>query len=181
MTTIGTETITKYVLVFRWFVAVNVETYSLADLTKLMGEGAKRRTVQLWAEAGVIQADPDTERAGAGTHRRFSKDEAIIACIIRAFASAGMNIGSLLRFSKALRLLLDRKGVRANIAAAIADDGRVFLKVLSTPKQIVDCEIVRNAGDDDNRFIQEYPSAPDAPAEAIMHFVFLNPYLRHLG
>lgn len=76
--------------------------YTLADLTRITG--AKRRSVQLWAEAGVIRAKRDTERRGTGTHRRFSRDEAIIACIVHAFAKQQMSIGTLLMISKVVRL-----------------------------------------------------------------------------
>lgn len=75
--------------------------YSLADLERI--SGAKRRSIQLWADAGVIEANPITDRAGTGTHRRFSRKEAIITCVIRAFASHQIAIGELIEISKNLR------------------------------------------------------------------------------
>lgn len=69
------------------------QEFTLADLTKMTG--AKRRSVQLWAEAGVIEAMPETERAGTGTHRRFSHDEAIICLIISQFSKFQISIGKL--------------------------------------------------------------------------------------
>ena len=45
-----------------------MDTYTLADLERVTG--AKRRSLQLWADAEVIQADP-RRRAGTGTHGGF--------------------------------------------------------------------------------------------------------------
>jgi hypothetical protein len=98
--------------------------YSLADLTKLTG--AKRRSVQLWAEAGVVQADPGTERAGTGTHRRFSRKEAITACLVNAFAQRlQMPVGVLLHLSKVIRLILDQEP--SWIDRAIKNEGNIYL------------------------------------------------------
>lgn len=67
--------------------------FTLADLTKLTG--VKRRTVQLWAEAAVIEAMADTERAGTGVHRRFSRQEAMIACVLAPLTLFQLSIGAL--------------------------------------------------------------------------------------
>lgn len=104
--------------------------YTLANLSKITG--AKRRSVQLWAEAGVIQAQPTTERAGTGTHRRFSRNEAIIACIIHAFAIQRRAIGELLTISRAVRSHIAGQGigrgnVRSMLEAAIAGTEDVCL------------------------------------------------------
>jgi hypothetical protein len=111
--------------------------YTLADLTRITG--ARRRSVQLWAEAGVIRAAPATERAGTGTHRRFSRDEAIIACIVSAFARRQMPIGQLLQISSLIRSGLDNPEdypeIRYEIEKAVYDQGKVFfiLKGSGTP------------------------------------------------
>jgi hypothetical protein len=68
--------------------------FTLADLTRL--SGVKRRTVQLWAEAGALMAEPPTERQGSGTHRVFSRDEAIVCLILSRFAHWGLPIGKLI-------------------------------------------------------------------------------------
>jgi hypothetical protein len=78
-----------------------MQEYTLADLTKLTG--AKRRTVQLWAEAGAIIADPGTDRAGTGTHRKFSHQEAIIALVINPLARLHVSIGDLLKVASSVR------------------------------------------------------------------------------
>jgi hypothetical protein len=78
-----------------------VDSYTLADLARVTG--AKRRSLQLWADAGVIRAKKGTNRAGTGTHRLFSRDEAIIACIIQAFALHQMSIGELQGIGMVLR------------------------------------------------------------------------------
>ena len=78
--------------------------YSLADVVRM--SGGKRRSVQLWAEAGAIRALSRTDRRGTGTHRRFSRDEVIIACCINSLARRQVGIGELARIGKALRKLL---------------------------------------------------------------------------
>jgi hypothetical protein len=95
-----------------------MDSYSLGDLEKITR--AKRRSIQLWADAGVLQAARSTERAGTGIHREFSRDEAIVACIIRPFALRRMSIGELLFISGAIRTTLFAQ--RPLIEAAI--DGR---------------------------------------------------------
>jgi hypothetical protein len=83
--------------------------YSLADVVKL--SGGRRRSVQLWAEAGALRALPRTERRGSGTHRRFSRDEVIIACCLNALGSRQVGIGELVRIGRALRKLLGQEGL----------------------------------------------------------------------
>jgi DNA-binding transcriptional MerR regulator len=78
-----------------------VDSYTLADLARVTG--AKRRSLQLWADAGVIRAKRGTNRAGTGTHRLFSRDEAILACIIHAFALHQISIGELLNIASVAR------------------------------------------------------------------------------
>ncbi len=55
-------------------------TYTVADVIK--ATGLKRRTVQFWADKGVIHATKATRGGGHGVHRSFTRDELIIACII---------------------------------------------------------------------------------------------------
>lgn len=82
-----------------------VATYTLAEVTKRTG--AKRRSVQLWADALIIHAIPDTDRAGTGVHRRFDLHELKIVALLASLADWGMPIGWLryfaLNFRKALR------------------------------------------------------------------------------
>jgi hypothetical protein len=74
---------------------------TLADIAKITG--AKPRSVQLWAEAGVLKADPITERRGSGVHRTFSRDEGLVACVVNAFAVQGVAIGNLLHAANGVR------------------------------------------------------------------------------
>ena len=99
------------------------QEYTLAELTRITG--AKRRSVQLWAEAGVIRAKRETERRGTGTHRKFSRDEAVIACIIHAFAKQQMAIGTLLTISKVVRHWLGN--ARGQVESAIGDRKNWFM------------------------------------------------------
>jgi hypothetical protein len=87
--------------------------YTLSDLTRLTG--AKRRSVQLWAEGGAIRAEEETERQGSGIHRTFGRDEAIIACILAPFAEMGAPIGRLIRIGNLLRDQIRRKEIEAGL------------------------------------------------------------------
>jgi hypothetical protein len=92
--------------------------------------GAKRRTVQLWAEAGAIKAASGTERQGSGVHRDFDWDEAIVACVIAEFAEFGVPIGRLIGVGAAIRHFLDpSKKDRLTIEAAFNNSRPVFLSV----------------------------------------------------
>lgn len=79
--------------------------FTLAELTSVTG--AKRRTVQLWAEAGAIRAEAATERAGTGVHRRFARSEAVVACMLASLSYLKMSIGELVQRGADLRKWID--------------------------------------------------------------------------
>jgi hypothetical protein len=87
-----------------WLASSDLDYYTLADLARVTG--AKRRSLQLWADAGVIVPEKSTDRGGSGTHRRFSRKEAIIACIVHAFALHQIAIGELQEISTAIRFFI---------------------------------------------------------------------------
>ena len=99
------------------------DTYSLADLVEVTG--ANRRSVQIWAERSVLQALVGTEAAGTGVHRRFTRDEAIIACVVHAFAMRHIAIGGLLEISAAVRSFIGSDG--SLVYAAIGGSGHTLL------------------------------------------------------
>jgi hypothetical protein len=102
--------------------------FSLADMTRITG--AKRRTVQHWAATGVVLADPETERGGTGVHRRFSRDEVIIACLVHAFSlDQQMSVGALLRLAKALRVLLRTGEFKRWIEEAITNKAPLYVMI----------------------------------------------------
>lgn len=104
--------------------------YSLADVVQITG--GKRRSVQLWAEAGAIVAYPKTDKRGTGTHRRFSRDEVIIACCLNGLARRQVGIGELIRIGKGLRAFLNRGTDRIAFEEAISPKGNwdSFLAVI---------------------------------------------------
>jgi hypothetical protein len=105
--------------------------YTLADLTKFTG--AKRRTIQHWSEVGVLLALPSTDRGGTGVHRRFSKEEAVVACLVNAYARRlQMTVGVLLRVSKVLRDSWKHARFRSAIEKAIERQAEIYV-ILRTP------------------------------------------------
>ena len=95
--------------------------YSLAEIVRM--SGGKRRSVQLWAEAGAIKAFSRTDRRGTGTHRRFSRDEVIIACCLNGLARRQVGIGELVRIGKGLRKFLNSGHSREELEDAVAGRG----------------------------------------------------------
>jgi hypothetical protein len=85
--------------------------------------GGKRRSVQLWAEAGAIKAFSRTDKRGTGTHRRFSRDEVIIASCINGLARRQVGIGELIRIGRGLRKFLNAGNSRKDIEDAISGKG----------------------------------------------------------
>lgn len=71
--------------------------------------GAKRRSVQLWADGKIIQAVEETDRAGTGVHRRFSENEVKIVALLVPLAELGLTIGWLGEFASRFRKAMGRK------------------------------------------------------------------------
>jgi hypothetical protein len=148
------------------------QEYTLADLTRITG--AKRRSVQLWAEAGVIRAKRDTERRGTGTHRRFSRDEAIIACIVHAFARQQMAIGVLLTISRVVRSWLGQG--RGQVENAIADKRNWFMVYQTSDKAP---SIVIRDQQPSERYVS-FPSDEILEKGGFAAVILLNTYLARL-
>jgi hypothetical protein len=99
---------------------------TLADIVR--ATGAKSRSVQLWADAGVILPDPGSDREGSGRHRQFSKREAMIACIIAPFAAEKVAIGGLKAIARGLREIRFSSEERV-LNQALAGRGRNFIQI----------------------------------------------------
>lgn len=95
-------------------------TYSLADVVRI--SGAKARSVQLWANAEAILANPATEKRGTGIHRRYSRNELIIACCLAGFSRRQVGIGELKRIGSAVRELLKKPTVHDELSEIIDSD-----------------------------------------------------------
>jgi DNA-binding transcriptional MerR regulator len=81
-------------------------SYALADLEAVTK--VPRRTLQFWSDAGVIMPDQDTRQAGRGVYRRYSRDEAIIACYVRALSQMKLPVGELRQIAITFRMNLPR-------------------------------------------------------------------------
>ena len=101
------------------------DIYTLADLTRVTG--VKRRTVQLWAEAGAIEALVESEHAGTGVHRKFYREEAIVACILAPLSRLKVSIGKLVEFGEALRDIVWDQEYSPRLEACIAGKTGMFL------------------------------------------------------
>jgi len=100
---------------------------SLADVVKLTG--AKPRSVQLWADAGIVRAVEGTDRAGTGVHRRFDSDEVKLIALLAPLARFGVPIGWLRAFAKSFREAFQfgsKRRPRSPTAATAAALARAF-------------------------------------------------------
>lgn len=100
---------------------------TLADVVELTG--AKRRSVQLWADAGIVRAVEGTDRAGTGVHRRFDSDEVKLIALLAPLARFGVPIGWLRTFAKSFREAFQfgsKKRPRSPTAATAAALARAF-------------------------------------------------------
>ena len=76
-------------------------SYTLSEIVKLTG--AKRRSVQVWADAGFVLAVDGTDRAGTGVHRRFEIEEVRLIALLVPLARMGVPIGWLRYFATKFR------------------------------------------------------------------------------
>ena len=76
-------------------------THTLSNIVDLTG--AKPRSIQLWADAGVLSPISTSDRRGSGTHRRFRHREAEIAAIVAPLSRMGVSIGHLKRVANEIR------------------------------------------------------------------------------
>jgi hypothetical protein len=139
------------------------DTYSLRDLVEVTG--AKPRSLQLWADRKVIHAIADTDDAGSGVHRRFSRDEAMIACIIQAFALRQIPIGELKTIGQTLRYSFSHTRGRNRISEAVQGKGNTYLIYHVREEPVVSGHI-----DDVTRFLKE----PDSMAMVVRLETYLS-------
>lgn len=154
------------------------EFYTLADMVKFTG--GTPRIVQHWAERGAIRAEPETEGANTGTHRRFSRTEAVIACILHGFARRKTAIGELIDIGEALRRFLARKDDREHIEMAMEGDVPVYLMMTSTKPRAWKASLVTPANQKQAAAAFEEATSHLDADESMTHIIKLNTYLRRV-
>ncbi len=119
---------------------------TLSEVVKLTG--AKRRSVQLWADAGAIRLVEGTDRAGTGVHKRFSVGEVRIIALLMPLAKWGVPIGWLRYFASEFRKALAKstaiRGSRYTtkerlaraLRRAIAGEGKNYLLFMHQEKAL---------------------------------------------
>ena len=82
---------------------------TLSEVAKVTG--AKKRTIQVWADTGLIHPSNATSRRGTGVHRRFSEGEVKVAALLTPLANLGLTIGQLEWFAALFRdAVMDGEG-----------------------------------------------------------------------
>ena len=82
------------------------DTLTVKGITEAIG--GVQRTVQYWADEGVLQADPETEGKGKGFSRRFSPTEIAFARIAQQLHASQAPIGEVRSVIARLRSLHPR-------------------------------------------------------------------------
>jgi hypothetical protein len=108
---------------------------TLADIAK--ATGAKPRSIQLWADAGVLLPDVGTDREGSGRHRRFSKLEVVVACIVAPFANEKVAIGGLKAIASQVRqtMTLGHSLETHPIRDALEGRGENYIAISTFPRE----------------------------------------------
>jgi DNA-binding transcriptional MerR regulator len=99
----------------------------LSDLTRITG--GNRRTLQFWAEQGVLRSGRQHE--GSGVRREFDDGEVIVACAVNGLSSQGVPIGKLIAAAWGVRSHLVSPIHREMFNDAITGQG-VNLLLLAT-------------------------------------------------
>lgn len=102
----------------------NTDQLGLKDLIALTG--AKTRTLQFWSDHGVLQASADTDKQGRGAHRRYAKQEALIALIAVELDRFKIPVGELLRISQRIR-----NSLNSYLAASRASDADALTAIMA--------------------------------------------------
>jgi hypothetical protein len=92
--------------------------HNLSDITRITG--GNRRTLQFWAEQGVLRSTRQHE--GSGVPREFDDHEVVVACIVNGLSSQGVTISKLVGAANSIREYLRISIYRAMFNDAI--DGR---------------------------------------------------------
>jgi hypothetical protein len=101
--------------------------HTLSDITRITG--GNRRTVQFWAEQGVLRSTRQHE--GSGVPREFDDREVIVACVVNGLSSQGVPVGKLIAAANGVRSHLVPPINREMFNDAIAGQG-VNLLLLAT-------------------------------------------------
>lgn len=124
--------------------------WTLSEVAKRTG--AKPRSLQLWADAGIVRPVEGTDRAGSGVHRRFDPEEVRLIALLVPLANWGVPIGWLLRFGREFRKVLGpgseevkkqpgRRKVARALERAIAAEGHNYL-VFTHAEKILSFDVV---------------------------------------
>jgi DNA-binding transcriptional MerR regulator len=97
-----------------------------SDVARL--SGAPMHTIRYWAQTRVLEAVRD--QTGTGHHRKFSREEVVIATVVQYFSSRNLQVEHLADISKTLRAaLLSDEWAWDCLNGAIRGDFKVFMVV----------------------------------------------------
>ncbi len=89
--------------------------YTVAELAKALQ--VKPRTIQLWADFGILEPIGGTQGAGTGVHRRFDTAEARVAAVLVHLASNGVPRGVLKQTAERFRDALSPSRPKSGLLA----------------------------------------------------------------
>ena len=106
--------------------------------------GLNPRTVQFWADKGVIRATPSTSEGGKGVHRTFTYDEFLITCLMNSFTGTQVRaVGELKEIAKTIRFALRGPG-RKDFEDAVSGKATCYLVLIWLYEQGIQCFIANS-------------------------------------
>ncbi len=124
--------------------------YTINDLARIAG--AKPRSVQHWSASGIIRPFPGTDRRGTGTPREFSRDEAVLCCILQPLLERQTPVGELRWIADSIRRSLLCEENRATLDKILGGERGWFV--------YPDSEIL--LGNDTRKFADVFRKGPRA-------------------
>jgi DNA-binding transcriptional MerR regulator len=112
---------------FPYFAFERTLLHTLSDITRITG--GNRRTLQFWAEQGVLRSTRQHE--GSGVPREFDDSEVVVACVVNALSSQGVPVGKLTAAADGIRRHLVPPIEREIFNDAIAGQGVNLLLLTS--------------------------------------------------
>ena len=98
--------------------------WTLSEVVKRTG--AQPRSVQIWADAGIVHPVEVTDRSGSGVHRQFELHEVKLIALLVPLANWKVPIGWLRDFAKAFRSDLYSRSKKSSKSSVAKQFERAF-------------------------------------------------------
>jgi DNA-binding transcriptional MerR regulator len=104
--------------------------YTASEVAGL--SGSTQRTIRYWGLVGILQPTADSTNSGTGVHRTFTREECVVACVVRYFGDKGLQVGQLMPLSHNVRFTFFTPNASPFLRAAIRDEQRIYMTMTDT-------------------------------------------------